>query len=98
MNASLSLSAIVTPAKHFLAKHHAILFILLLAGLLMAAIFLLILLIQLPQSVDADMAAQARIDDNFDQATISRIEQLQDSAEAPKPLVFPSTRSNPFVE
>lgn len=95
---NVSVSSLLAPITKFLHKHHPVLFILLISILLGSAILFLTMIIQAPQTSDDVLSEQARISDSFDEATVKRIENLRDSADANQSVSFPSTRYNPFVE
>lgn len=98
MNANLSLSSITRPVSAALAHYHATIYVVVTAVLLSAAIGMLYLLIDDKGTPDDATLTEARISDSFDNATAERVNELRDSNEALKPIVFPSPRSNPFVE
>lgn len=94
MNSDISLG--IRPIQQFFAKHHAVLFICLIAILLSIAIYAL---------YDVSRQSEASSDSlttstiaKFDQATIDKIKNLHSSTDTSQPLVFPNTRFNPFVE
>ena len=95
MNSSLSLSSITAPVTKFLEKYHATLFFTVIGLLLAGAILTLYVSIQTSETV---VPSTEVISSNFDQETADKIKDLRDSNESSRDLVFPSPRSNPFVE
>lgn len=82
--------------RSFVKKHHAILFITLLALLLGLAVaaFYQSLTITFETPIDTTSTVQS-----FDQKTVDKIENLHDSSDsAANALTFPSSRTNPFSE
>ena len=95
MNASLSLSSLSTALSKFFNKYHAMIFFTVIGLLLAAAILMLYLSLQSTDTVDE---STTMISSSFDQETADRIQRLRESNESRADLVFPSPRSNPFVE
>lgn len=95
MNASLSLSGIITPLNHFFSKYHATIFFTTIILLLAGAIFTIYMTLSGPAEVDT---SQEVITSTFDEKTAEEIKQLRESNKSSRDLAFPSPRSNPFVE
>lgn len=95
MNASISLSSLSTSISKFFGKYHATIFFTVISLLLAGAIFALYM--TLHESAPADTETDT-ISSSFDQATADQIQKLRESNESRADLVFPSPRSNPFVE
>lgn len=94
MNTSLSLDSIAKPLKHFLARFHLVLFVLVIAGGLAVAIFMLYSLIS-----ESRQETSTSTKASFDTATIQRVEELRSREESTDSrLVLPQGRTNPFVE
>lgn len=94
MNASLS--TLTGPLSRFFGKYHATMFFTFIVLLLAGAILSLYLTAsntssQDPESVDV-------ISSTFDQDTAKEIQTLRESNETTSNLVYPSSRSNPFIE
>ena len=96
MNASLSLTSIITPATRFLSRYHATIFFTIVVLLLAGAILSLFLASQ--GSSTPDGLNETTVSSNFDQKTADQIQQLRESDESARDLDFPTPRSNPFVE
>lgn len=92
----LELYAINKKLSELLGRYHMILFILLASISLIVAIFLLY------QSVNAASDTSSEIDNSaltsFDQKTIDKIKDLQDSSNGNAELQLPTPRANPFFE
>lgn len=81
---------------NFVKKHHAILFISLLAVIVAYAItsFYQALTISFEKPINTNSTIQ-----NFDQKTVDKIKNLHDSSDTSVgPIVLPSPRANPFSE
>jgi predicted PurR-regulated permease PerM len=89
----LGLPPAFKPLTQFLAKHHAVLFISFIMLLLALAVYFLYVTSMVKQTETTTSTIG-----QFDQATIDKIKRLHDSSDASNKLVFPSPRSNPFVE
>ncbi len=87
----LNLNAI----KKFFGKHHPVIFIAVTLLLLAGAILSLYLIVD--QTLSAPLESTSTVAD-FDQETIDKIKELQNSDDSAEPLIFPTTRINPFVE
>ncbi len=94
MNGDISLG--IRPIQQFLAKHHAVLFICFIAILLSIAIYALYDISRQAEASSDSLTASTIA--KFDQATIDKIKNLHSSTDTSQPLVFPSTRFNPFTE
>ncbi len=94
MNASLS--SITDPLSRFLGKYHATLFftfiILLLAGAILS------LYLTTSSTGTQSIEGEAIVSSTFDQKTAEQIQVLRDSNESTSDLVYPTPRSNPFIE
>lgn len=90
------LTSILLPLKHFMSKHHFVVFITV-GGLLLAlAVYALYdVLVNAGQMVTDTPTSSTT---QFDQKTIDRIKNLHDSNDRSDSLTFPSPRANPFVE
>lgn len=92
-----SLSSLTTPISHFFGKYHATIFftaiILLLAGSILS------LYLTTTQSLSTQVTGENEIvSSTFDDKTAEQIQELRESNESTSDLVYPSSRSNPFVE
>lgn len=83
-------------AREFLMRHHLIIFIILILLLLIAAATSLHLITTMSATTTAPGTGD--VITGFDQKTVDQIKNLYDNAEGANKLVFPSPRSNPFVE
>ena len=94
MNSSLSFSGSIQPLKNFVHRFHFVLFVLIIAGGLALAIFLLNNLISESQQ-EVPVSTKA----TFDTATIQRLEELRTRDDSQNTqIVLPPGRINPFVE
>lgn len=96
----ISLTALTNPLKHFVDRYHPTIFFAIIGLLLAAAVFLLYLVLQIPNS-PSDNAAAPTISSNFsnqEKETIKQIQELRESTESATTLSLPTPRSNPFVE
>jgi hypothetical protein len=94
----ISISTLFAPLNRFVGKYHPTIFFALIGLLLAGAIFMLYLILQIPSETSSTTPANTAISGTFDQATVKKIQQLRQSGESTTALVFPSPRSNPFVE
>lgn len=96
----ISLTALTNPLKRFVDRYHPTIFFAVIGLLLAAAIFLLYLVLQVPNSPDNSSATPtvSSTFSNQEKETIKKIQQLRESTESANNLTFPSPRSNPFVE
>lgn len=95
----VSLQSIITPINKFFSKHHLTIFITILSLMLIAALVLLITVVTTSTTPDVVDNTTNRINGSFDEATIKRVGELQDSGQNPALLSFPKNeRANPFVE
>ena len=93
MNVSLNPKQIVRSLSRFLHRYHVLLFVLVAAGGLSAATFVLYHTAMSAQTVEVTPTQS-----QFDEATMSKIKQLRSSSDASTPLNPPPGRSNPFQE
>jgi len=80
--------------KAVFAKHHPVLFISFVALLLAAAIFSLYQVLDITTAPASDNSTVT----GFDKVTADKIKKLHDSSDSSENLVFPTPRSNPFME
>lgn len=88
------LYALRATARTFLLRYHASLFIVSIFILLIVAASSLYLI----TTTSTTTTAADNIVTGFNQKTVDQIRNLRDSTDSPDKLVFPSPRSNPFVE
>lgn len=96
----ISLTALTNPLKHFVDRYHPTIFFAIIGLLLAAAVFLLYLVLQIPNS-PSDNAAAPTISSNFsnqEKETIKQIQELRESTESATTLNLPTPRGNPFTE
>ncbi len=93
-----SISQLTKPITRSFERHHSTIAIVIVSLLLCLAIFRLftITLISNEKGVDG-YAPVSKINGNFDQKTIDRIDNLRTSGDSNDPLKFPA-RKSPFVE
>lgn len=96
MNSSPSLSSITAPLGHFFGKYHATVFFTFITLLLAGAILSLYLTTQ--STTATDTTTGDVISSEFDTKTADEIQKLRESNQATSDLVYPSPRSNPFIE
>lgn len=89
------LYALRASARTFLMRHHPMIFTISILLLLITAIFSLYLITTMSPSTTTLSDSTVT---GFNQKTVDQIKNLHDSAESADKLVFPSPRSNPFVE
>jgi len=89
------LYALKASAHTFLMRHHPAIFTISMLLLLITAVFSLYLITTMsaPATTPTDVTATG-----FNQKTVDQIKNLHDSADRADKLIFPSPRSNPFVE
>lgn len=92
MNAQLEL--LFDPIRKILARHHPFIFIAIAGIGLAAAIYSLTVTLSLSSAPSDSVSAIG----GFDKKTIDQIKNLHDSNESEDTVVFPTPRSNPFVE
>lgn len=90
---AVNISAITDPISKFFHRFHTIVFFVIISAGLFVAI--LILLSTIAVSNELSSTSSERIDGNFDQETMDRIEALESRSET---SATPGERSNPFVE
>ena len=95
-NKDINTGSLIGPiAKGFKKYNLTIFIVVLVTGL---AIAVLMLNATLQQSSDTTGYTAATKPTNFDQVTITRVNQLHTSTGAPSSITLPSTRINPFAE
>lgn len=92
---SPQITASLQPVQKFLSKHHSIIFISALCLGLAVAIYSLYDALNVTTSTSTNSTSTIG---SFDQQTIEKIKNLQDSNDAADTVVFPTPRSNPFIE
>jgi hypothetical protein len=95
---NISLATITAPFTKIIARYHLTLYIVLIAGLLGTAVFMLYQILVTPASMNDEATASAKINGTFNKKTVERIEVLKESSEQPAAVQFPSPRQNPFIE
>ena len=81
--------------KEFLEDHHPFIFIAFILLVVTGSVFSLYQIFDSELNVPTPTTSTIA---DFDQATISKINNLRDSSDEPEPLAFPSPRANPFVQ
>ncbi len=89
------LYALRASARTFLMHYHPMIFTVSILLLLSTAVFSLYLIATMSATVSTLSDSTVT---GFNQETVDQIKSLHDSAESADKLVFPSPRSNPFVE
>lgn len=91
----ISLTKITHGFSAFLARFHAMIFVVFILGGLVVAVFMLNLV--LVRSLDTTQDQPTPLSSTFDQSTIDRIDELK-TADDTTQLQLPAGRINPFVE
>lgn len=92
MQQSLNLHQIQQSLSHFLHRYHVLVFVFTVIGGLSLATFMINQAINTPST----QSTTAETTGNFDKATMEKIKALRKTDEAPKQLVLPTGRANPF--
>lgn len=93
---NITASQIFKPLGNIIRRFHITLFIIMLTGGLMLAVFTLMNVIQ--ESSDTSNFTPGTASGSFDQATIDRMNALQTSDQNAGNAVLPAGRINPFSE
>ena len=92
MKADLSLSQLTAALSRFLHRYHVILFVLTAVGGLALANFMLNQAIN-----EKPIEPPQAVSSSFDQETMDKIDQLNESSTQSTNFVLPSGRINPFI-
>lgn len=95
MKQSIDLRSIQKTLSLFLGRFHAIIFFVILSGLLIGCIVVILSIINL--SGTSDPGTDAQVDQSFDETTIDRLNQLQ-GTDSDKEFQLPDGRINPLAE
>ena len=95
MKQSIDFSSITNSLSRFFGRFHGIIFFLIVGISLISAMYVIVTIINISGTT---ASIDSTISPTFDEATLKRVGELNDSDSQNTSFEFPSGRTNPFVE